>query len=231
MPLFHIHGLVAALLASLDARARSVACTPGFHQLRFFEWLDELDADLVHGGPDHARGRARARTRPAAALGRHRLRFDPLVLGRAPRARSRGARGGVRRAGDRGLRHDRGRPSDRVQPAAARRPEAGHGRPADRARGRDPRPRRRSSSPAGEIGEVAIRGASVFAGYEANPEANEAAFTGRLVPDRRRGLARRRRLPDAARADQGDHQPRRREDLPARGRRRAAAAPRRRSRR
>ena len=40
MPLFHIHGLVAALLASLEAGA-SVVCTPGFHQVRFFDWLDE----------------------------------------------------------------------------------------------------------------------------------------------------------------------------------------------
>ena len=29
----------------------------------------------------------------------------------------------------------------------------------------------------GEVGEVAIRGENVFAGYEANPAANEAAFT------------------------------------------------------
>jgi hypothetical protein len=41
MPLFHIHGLVAALLGSLTAGA-AVACSPGFHQLRFFEWLAEL---------------------------------------------------------------------------------------------------------------------------------------------------------------------------------------------
>lgn len=41
MPLFHIHGLMAAVLASLHAGA-SVACTPGFNALRFFAWLDEL---------------------------------------------------------------------------------------------------------------------------------------------------------------------------------------------
>ena len=29
----------------------------------------------------------------------------------------------------------------------------------------------------GEIGEVAVRGPNVFAGYEANPEANDAAFS------------------------------------------------------
>jgi acyl-CoA synthetase (AMP-forming)/AMP-acid ligase II len=36
MPLFHIHGLVAALLASLSAGG-SVVCTPGFYAPRFFE--------------------------------------------------------------------------------------------------------------------------------------------------------------------------------------------------
>ena len=42
MPLFHIHGLVAALLASLAAGA-SVVCTPGFDAARFFAWLAELE--------------------------------------------------------------------------------------------------------------------------------------------------------------------------------------------
>jgi oxalate---CoA ligase len=41
MPLFHIHGLIAAVLASLSAGA-SVACTPGFQAFRFFSWFDEV---------------------------------------------------------------------------------------------------------------------------------------------------------------------------------------------
>jgi len=40
MPLFHIHGLIAAVLASLSAGA-SVCCTPGFNGLKFFAWMDE----------------------------------------------------------------------------------------------------------------------------------------------------------------------------------------------
>ena len=39
MPLFHIHGLIGALLSSLTAGA-SVVCTPGFDGERFFGWLD-----------------------------------------------------------------------------------------------------------------------------------------------------------------------------------------------
>lgn len=41
MPLFHIHGLVGALLASL-AGGGSVVCTPGFSPAQFFGWLEEF---------------------------------------------------------------------------------------------------------------------------------------------------------------------------------------------
>jgi oxalate---CoA ligase len=41
MPLFHIHGIVAALLASLASRG-SVACSPGFDDARFFDWMRQL---------------------------------------------------------------------------------------------------------------------------------------------------------------------------------------------
>ncbi len=41
MPLFHIHGLIAAVLSSLGAGA-SVVCTEGFNALNFFARLDEF---------------------------------------------------------------------------------------------------------------------------------------------------------------------------------------------
>ena len=40
MPLFHIHGLIAAILASISAEA-SIFCTPGFNALKFFAWLEQ----------------------------------------------------------------------------------------------------------------------------------------------------------------------------------------------
>jgi acyl-CoA synthetase (AMP-forming)/AMP-acid ligase II len=43
MPLFHIHGLMAAVMASLSAGA-SVFCSPGFNALQFFSWLSESRA-------------------------------------------------------------------------------------------------------------------------------------------------------------------------------------------
>ncbi len=41
MPLFHIHGLIAAVSASLAAGA-SISCAPGFDALRFFGWMNEV---------------------------------------------------------------------------------------------------------------------------------------------------------------------------------------------
>jgi acyl-CoA synthetase (AMP-forming)/AMP-acid ligase II/aryl carrier-like protein len=41
MPLFHVHGLVAALLASLTSGA-SVVCTPGFYAAECFSWMAEF---------------------------------------------------------------------------------------------------------------------------------------------------------------------------------------------
>lgn len=42
MPLFHIHGLIAAVSASLAAGA-SISCAPGFDALRFFGWVRDVD--------------------------------------------------------------------------------------------------------------------------------------------------------------------------------------------
>lgn len=42
MPLFHIHGLMAAILATLGKGA-SVCCSPGFDALRFYSWLEQAN--------------------------------------------------------------------------------------------------------------------------------------------------------------------------------------------
>ena len=41
MPLFHIHGLIAGILAPLSAGGQ-VSCTPGFNALKFFGWMGEV---------------------------------------------------------------------------------------------------------------------------------------------------------------------------------------------
>ena len=50
MPLFHIHGLIAAVLGSLHAGA-SVSCTGGFNALKFFNWLEEVRPSWYTGVP------------------------------------------------------------------------------------------------------------------------------------------------------------------------------------
>src|SRR5947209_5787997 len=50
MPLYHIHGLIGAVLSSLSIGA-SVVCTPGLHALQFFEWLAEFEPTWYTGVP------------------------------------------------------------------------------------------------------------------------------------------------------------------------------------
>ena len=74
MPLFHIHGLVAAVGASLAAGG-SIACAPGFDALRFFGWLEAVDPTWYTAVPTmHQAILARA-GRNAAVIEGARLRF------------------------------------------------------------------------------------------------------------------------------------------------------------
>jgi acyl-CoA synthetase (AMP-forming)/AMP-acid ligase II/acyl carrier protein len=74
MPLFHIHGLVGALLASLTGGG-SVMCTPGFSPEHVFDWLEESEATWYTAVPTmHQEVLARVAAN-REAIGRCRLRF------------------------------------------------------------------------------------------------------------------------------------------------------------
>ncbi|MEO7143113.1 MAG: AMP-binding protein [Bryobacteraceae bacterium] len=74
MPLFHIHGLVAGLLASISAGA-AVYCAPGFKATSFFGWLDDSRATWYTAVPTmHQTILARARQN-GDVLARHCLRL------------------------------------------------------------------------------------------------------------------------------------------------------------
>jgi acyl-CoA synthetase (AMP-forming)/AMP-acid ligase II len=74
MPLFHIHGLMAAVLATLGKGA-SVCCTPGFDALKFYAWLDQASPTWYTAVPTmHQAILARARRNQEAVKGA-RLRF------------------------------------------------------------------------------------------------------------------------------------------------------------
>ena len=74
MPLFHIHGLMACVLATLHAGA-SVYCAPGFNALRIFGWLADSDPSWYSAVPTmHQAILARA-ARNSDVVKRLRLRF------------------------------------------------------------------------------------------------------------------------------------------------------------
>lgn len=74
MPLFHIHGLVAALLATLS-RGGKMICTPGFRAPPFFGWVEAHEATWYTAVPTmHQAIVARAKSEPSP-LGSNTLRF------------------------------------------------------------------------------------------------------------------------------------------------------------
>jgi acyl-CoA synthetase (AMP-forming)/AMP-acid ligase II len=74
MPLFHIHGLVAAVSASLAAGS-SVWCAPGFDALRFFGWLRDSDPTWFTAVPTMHQAILSRAPRNAGIIADARLRF------------------------------------------------------------------------------------------------------------------------------------------------------------
>ncbi|MEZ5829567.1 MAG: acyl--CoA ligase [Dongiaceae bacterium] len=174
MPLFHIHGLAGKLLASLDAGA-SVYCTPNFHTLKFYGWLDHSQATWYSAAPAlHQMILARA-DRNAEIVARHKLRLirsssaamPPQVMKQleeifgCPVIESYGMTEAAHQMASNPL-PPRPRMPGTVGIAAG--PEVAIMGPGGHL------------LPAGETGEIVIRGENVTAGYVANPKANEEAF-------------------------------------------------------
>ena len=175
MPLFHIHGLMAATLASLAAGGQ-VSCTPGFNALKFFAWLDEVRPSWYTAVPTmHQAILARAE-RNQDIVARTRLRFvrsssaslPPQVMAelervfRAPVIESYGMTEASHQMASNPLPPRPRKPGSvglAAGPEVAVMDEAGTLLPPD------------------TVGEVVIRGPNVTRGYEANPEANAKAFT------------------------------------------------------
>jgi acyl-CoA synthetase (AMP-forming)/AMP-acid ligase II/thioesterase domain-containing protein len=175
MPLFHIHGLVAALLASLRAGA-AVACAPGFHQLHFFDWVEELAPTWYTAVPTmHAAVLARASDH-AETVARHRLRFIRSSSAALPVPVLEGleATFGVPVIEAYGMTEAAHQMASNPLPPAVRKPGTVGCAAGPELAVLDPDGH---VLPPGEIGEVAVHGPNVFAGYEANPEANDTAFS------------------------------------------------------
>ena len=176
MPLFHIHGLMACLIASLGAGG-SVYCAPGFNALRFFSWLEDARPTWYSAVPTmHQAILARARRNPAA-LARAELRLirssssslPPRVMAEleaafdAPVIEAYAMTEAAHQMTSNPL------PPGRRSPGSVGR-AAGPEVAIMDARGKLLAP--------GAVGEIVIRGDNVTAGYENNPGANKQAFTG-----------------------------------------------------
>jgi acyl-CoA synthetase (AMP-forming)/AMP-acid ligase II/acyl carrier protein len=74
MPLFHIHGLVAAVLSSLGAGG-SVVATPGFDAPRFFDWLADFQPTWYTAVPTMHRAILARSAHNPLPFDRGRLRF------------------------------------------------------------------------------------------------------------------------------------------------------------
>ncbi len=133
MPLFHVHGLVATVLATLSTGG--TVLLPRFRPSAFWDDAARYGATWYTAVPTiHARllsrAQATARTTKAPAP------IRPLLLGAAAHGAVAALRGSDRRSARRGVRHDRGGSSDGIQSAAARRTPTGDGRAGNRHRDR-----------------------------------------------------------------------------------------------
>lgn len=174
MPLFHIHGLIAGVLAPLSAGSQ-VFCTPGFNALKFFTWMDEAKPTWYTAVPTMHQaivGRAKGN---AEVIARNPLRFlrsssssmPPQVIReleeifKAPLIEAYGMTEATHQMASNPL------------PPLVRKPgtvglAAG---PEVQIMGEDG-----TLLAANEVGEIVIKGPNVTAGYENNPKANAEGF-------------------------------------------------------
>jgi oxalate---CoA ligase len=173
MPLFHIHGLIAALTAPLSAGGE-VSCSPGFNALKFFGWLSEVRPTWYTGVPTmHQAILLRAANNPDAIAG-HRLRFirssssalPPTVIAELERVF------GVPVVEAYGM--------TEAAHQMASNPLAGPRKPGTVGPSGGPEIRIADTTgatvPRGATGEIVIRGPNVMREYENNPKANADAF-------------------------------------------------------
>lgn len=171
MPLFHIHGLAAAVLASLGAGA-SVVCTPGFYAPQILGWIGEFQPTWYTAVPTmHQSILARA----GGNRQKNSLRFirscsaplPPQVMEDLERVF------GVPVLESYGMTEAAHQMASNPLPPARRKPGS-----VGRAAGPEVAIMDDAGQfvRAGSTGEIVIRGPNVMSGYAANPEANRSAF-------------------------------------------------------
>lgn len=171
MPLFHIHGIMAGLLAPLSAGG-SVVCTPGFDAFKFHRWVDELHPTYYSAVPTmHQMVLARApEPRPSS------LRFVRSSSASLPGTVLDGLRAlfGVPVIEAYGMTEASHQmtcnplPPGQAKPGSVGKPTGIEVAILDA---------KNNVLPSGQRGEVSIKGPTVVDAYENNPAANESAFT------------------------------------------------------
>ncbi|MGH7816811.1 MAG: AMP-binding protein, partial [Candidatus Binatia bacterium] len=175
MPLFHIHGLIGGLLASLVSGG-SVVCPPGFNAPQFFDWLKEFQPTWYSAVPTmHQLILSRAQAN-VEILRKHPLRFirsssaalpsrvmeNLEKIFAAPVIESYGMTEATHQMASNPLPPRFRKPGSvgkAAGPEVAIMDELGN------------------FQSAGTIGEIVIRGANVMAGYRNSGNANAKAFT------------------------------------------------------
>ncbi|KAA3622741.1 MAG: AMP-dependent synthetase [Proteobacteria bacterium] len=175
MPLFHIHGLVAAILASVGAGG-STYCTPGFNALKFFGWFEEAAPSWYTAVPTMHQAILQRAARSMDVIERHPLRFirscssalPPQVMAELESCF------GVPVIEAYAMTEAAHQMTSNPLPPASRKPGTVGVSAGPEVGIMDDEGRLLA---AGETGEVVIRGENVTRGYENNPKANEENFT------------------------------------------------------
>ncbi len=174
MPLFHIHGLIAGVLAPLAAGSQ-VFCTPGFNALKFFGWMDEAKPTWYTAVPTMHQAIVSRSGKNAEVIARHPLRFMRSSSSSMPPQviRELEAVFGAPLIEAYGMTEATHQMTSNPLPPAARKPGT-----VGRAAGPEVAIMGNDGGllPAGGVGEIVIRGDNVTLGYENNPTANAEGY-------------------------------------------------------
>src|SRR5271166_1507767 len=175
MPLFHIHGLIAATLSSLAAGG-AVSCSPGFNAFRFFAWFSEVRPTWYTAVPTMHQTILELAPRHRKLIEAGRLRFirSSSASLPGPVMTAVEAAFGVPLIESYGMTEAAHQMTSNPLPPRPRFPGC-----VGIAAGPEVAIMDRDGAllPPGGPGEVVIRGRNVTSGYENNPAANAGAFT------------------------------------------------------